>query len=206
MMKSSPRQAFFSTFSRKALAEVRDIPNAPKIMVTGSLVRLHFLPLSLQRLTRCNAIQRTQELLATTVRSSHAELLGIGRASIPSPSLARDLTDTSPSALASSEPKPTMVYASTLQPPEPWWSKHIQLVGATVASAWWMSILQRQAQSGRRTGAAVKISHIPNLAKISGHRAVIELMFGLERTRWIVGAWWTIVAVGIAAAAKLLLI
>lgn len=41
MAQESPRQAFFSSFSRKALDAIKDIRNAPRIMLTGSLVWLH---------------------------------------------------------------------------------------------------------------------------------------------------------------------
>ncbi len=37
-MASSAREAFFSSFSRRALSAIRAVPNAPKIILTGSIV------------------------------------------------------------------------------------------------------------------------------------------------------------------------
>jgi hypothetical protein len=64
---SSKRQAFFSGFSRRASAALRDLPQAPLILLTGSL--------------------RGRTALASAIRNQHADLVGMARPSVVLPSL-----------------------------------------------------------------------------------------------------------------------
>ena len=65
------RQAFFSSFSRKALEVTRSSNSPPLIILTGSL--------------------RTRKVMASSIRNDHTQLIGIGRPSILQPSFASAL-------------------------------------------------------------------------------------------------------------------
>lgn len=70
---STSRQAFFSGFSRRASAALEDLPQAPLILLTGSL--------------------RGRAALASAIRNNHADLVGLARPSVVMPSLPRFMLD-----------------------------------------------------------------------------------------------------------------
>jgi hypothetical protein len=70
------RQAFFSSFSRKALEVARSSSSSPPLIIlTGSL--------------------RTRKVMASSIRDGHTQLIGIGRPSVLHPSFASTLQDSS---------------------------------------------------------------------------------------------------------------
>src|ERR1700730_14330451 len=97
----SRRQAFFATFSRKALEVIKDVPNPPRIMLTGGFVSIDDGPCGFPRLLLnivIGASQTSTLLMAETLRANHADIIGIGRASIADRLLPRRLFRPLPAA------------------------------------------------------------------------------------------------------------
>ncbi|KAF9517686.1 hypothetical protein BS47DRAFT_1290658 [Hydnum rufescens UP504] len=178
----SPRQIFFSSYARKALEALQDTPNAPRIMLTGSL--------------------QSQSLLATTIRSSHADLLGIGRPSIVHPSYALSLLspETPPSGLPHIPDAPT-----SLPIPIP-----VRLINAGVSTAWWNALIYRQAviannnhdtdtdMSRGRGATTTTNAHLREFERIGPLRATVELFLGPALvSRLLLWAVW--IAMGVSA-------
>ena len=143
-LSKSPRQAFFSHFSRQAMEAVQPTLDAasgacaPLILLTGGL--------------------RTPSHLETAITSRHAHLLGIGRGAITCPDL--------PDVLKRMEDGQTGdVYAPFAPDPNlargpfgsdrigDWvWTfmSQIQLIGAGASMAWYIVMIRRLAQSHER--------------------------------------------------------
>ncbi|CAE6504548.1 unnamed protein product [Rhizoctonia solani] len=122
MARANPRQAFFSTFSRKAL---ECIPGAektrPKIMLTGSI--------------------RSVDIIEECLKRKHAELIGLGRPAILYPDLARRI-------ITSREFPPI----STLPTLPRWVFNmiRVKLVGAGIDTAVWVRAMKRMACGDNR--------------------------------------------------------
>jgi len=138
----SRRQAFFATFSRKALEVVKDVPNPPRIMLTGGFT--------------------STLLMAETLRANHADIIGMGRASIADPLLPRRPFRPDPSpddptsptaAIAHRNVEPENRHPSQRKPlapdpPPPWWTPPEVLANASVNTAQWTALLHRRATVG----------------------------------------------------------
>jgi len=161
----SRRQAFFATFSRKALEVIKDVPNPPRIMLTGGFVSIYDGSYSFPRLLLSIVIGASQTstlLMAETLRANHADIIGIGRASIADPLLPRRLfrPDPSPSHPASSTAPvahrnmelenrhPSQRKLLAPDPLPPWWTPPEVLANASVSTAQWTALLHRRATVG----------------------------------------------------------
>ena len=104
----STRQAFFSSFSRKALEVARSSCSSPPLIIlTGSL--------------------RTRKVMASSIRDRHTQLVGIGRPSVLHPSFASDIQNPS---LGDGDVQPPT------EPDVP--DLHISpLIGAGLATLWY---------------------------------------------------------------------
>lgn len=122
LRKDNPRQAFFASFSRKALQCVSGTgSNGPKIMLTGSI--------------------RSAGVIHDCLSNKHADLIGIGRPAILHPDLPQKLIQ-----LGEFPPTPSVPalprWVSTLV--------QIKLVGAGLDTAVWVRAMKRMARSDRR--------------------------------------------------------
>ncbi|KAJ4474210.1 hypothetical protein C8R41DRAFT_897495 [Lentinula lateritia] len=135
----NPRQAFFAHFSSKLMKELSSVTSsdqcAPLILLTGGL--------------------RSPAHLYTALRSGHAHLLGIGRASVLCPNLPTVLkrrraaeADLS-SDVTPFKPEPDLRFWPSGR--EPWRCirKHfpkVKLIGAGVGMAWYVVMIRRLAK------------------------------------------------------------
>ena len=142
----SPRQAFFSRFSQQALKTLSSIDpptpdyNRPLILLTGGL--------------------RTPALLRSALTLKHADLLGLGRASVLAPDLPDRLRklqrDPHADEDAPFESYPDLRNPAILSyPPFSWmWAAvpKVRLIGAGVGMAWYLVSMRRFADPspGRR--------------------------------------------------------
>jgi len=102
------RQAFFSSFSRKALKVARSSSSSPPLVIlTGSL--------------------RTRKLMASSIRDEHTQLIGIARPSVLRPSFASALQDPNLSEEDVQPPQEPEVPDLRISP----------LIGSGLASLWY---------------------------------------------------------------------
>ncbi|KAF8331297.1 uncharacterized protein EI90DRAFT_3057440 [Cantharellus anzutake] len=142
---TSTRQALFSAFSRKALSSIRDIPNAPKIILTGSI--------------------RSVKIMMETITSGHADFVALARPSVPYPYLPWLIIDP-----ASYPDKTVSIDTETGLPkladePSPWWNFKIPLFGAGVSTAWWVAFMARQSASQQKRRRPLLGKEISQLEK-----------------------------------------
>ncbi|CAE6493914.1 unnamed protein product [Rhizoctonia solani] len=122
MARGNPRQAFFSTFSRKALELISGTEHhRPKIMLTGSI--------------------RSVDAIEDCLARKHAELIGIGRPAILYPDLARRI-------ITSREFPP--ISALPALPPSVSNVVRVKLVGAGLDTAVWVRAMKRIACGDNR--------------------------------------------------------
>lgn len=186
MTANSPRQAFFSRFSREAVRALASNtasgfkPPTPLILLTGGLRTYDGL---------CNALER-----------GHAQLLGIGRASVLCPELPRLLAEsialcperdsgngkTSPVFLRDALPEPNL----DLPAPMALFTKFVplpDLIGAGVGMAWYIVQMRRIARaedpdySLGGLGAVVKMWAPQQRLSGAGWVVIILLSVGLAR-------------------------
>ena len=130
MASSSPRQAFFSSFSRLVVQALPSFTNkaAPLIMLTGSL--------------------RTPSQFSNILCQGHAHLLGIGRLSVLCPDLPHQILPPSPMFGSDHKgpetspkfPLPEPAFATPLGFPK--------LLGAGVSTAWYVVGMRKLARGG----------------------------------------------------------
>lgn len=139
----SPRQAFFARFSQQALATLtasRDATSGilpPLILLTGGL--------------------RTPSHLHTALSSQHADLLGIGRASVTCPHLPDILWKTAnecDDTYTAFAPTPRLAFSFPRSGSKftRWiWSfmPKIQLIGAGAGMAWYVIMMRRLAMNAK---------------------------------------------------------
>jgi hypothetical protein len=157
----SRRQAFFATFSRKAIEVVKGMPNPPRIMLTGGFVSIDRRPMWLTvTVPNISASQSSTSLMAETLRAHHTDIIGVGRASIADPLLPRrlfhapasDATSSNATAahhkvkLENGHPSQRKLLAP--DPPAPWWTPPDILANASVGTAQWTALLHRRATLG----------------------------------------------------------
>lgn len=176
MQNSSPRQAFFESFSRIAIEAVHQDQGStgpikkppPLIMLTGGL--------------------RTRAQFSQVLKRKHAHLLGLARLATLQPNLPKllreyheGLTNKESSIHRNSS---ELLWSWEVQPaPEPhsptWWPR---LVGAGVGMAWYVVAL-------RRLALGLNLPYGENWILI-----ILEMYFGALWNRWSVGIIGIIVA------------
>ncbi|KAH7344786.1 hypothetical protein B0J17DRAFT_636836 [Rhizoctonia solani] len=148
MARENPRQAFFSTFSRKALECISGTEhNRPKIMLTGSI--------------------RSVDAIEDCLARKHAEIIGIGRPAILYPDLARRI-------ITLKEFPPIL----DLPALPPWMSNvvRVKLVGAGLDTAVWVRAMKRIAcRDNRRLEGNVLDAFLHLLSGASTIPALWEL-------------------------------
>ncbi|KAJ8081803.1 hypothetical protein PM082_007649 [Marasmius tenuissimus] len=133
--RNSSRQAFFASFSSKAVKALSGVPahSRPPILLTGGL--------------------RSPGHLQTALSSRHADLLGVGRASILSPDLPRVLqtrlkTEDKEQSFSPFQPDPTTGLDFAHVWPWSWawpYVPKIKLVGGGVQMAWYVIAIRELA-------------------------------------------------------------
>jgi len=145
---------------------MKDVPNPPRIMLTGGFVSIDDGPYGFPRLLLSiiiGASQTSTLLMAETLRANHADIIGIGRASIADPLLPRRLFRSLPAtpdhpasstaAVAHRKMEPENTHPSQRKPlapdpPPPWWTPPEVLANASVGTAQWTALLHRRATVG----------------------------------------------------------
>ncbi|KAL0579247.1 hypothetical protein V5O48_002751 [Marasmius crinis-equi] len=154
----SSRQAFFASFSSKAVQAISTIqtPTPPLILLTGGL--------------------RSPGHLQAALSSRHTHLLGVGRASILCPDLPRVLnarltTDDDDRLFSPFQPDPDTDLKFVHQRPWSWvWPlvPKLKLIGGGVQMAWYSIVMRHMAGLGEREEFRVDYS-------VGGLEAVIRM-------------------------------
>ncbi|PFH48690.1 hypothetical protein AMATHDRAFT_196089 [Amanita thiersii Skay4041] len=167
----SPRQAFFAQFSHRVLKALDTLTvdtKRPLMLLTGGL--------------------RTPSLLCSVISSGHADLLGIGRASVLRPDLPvylQELYDASDSDALDSpfEREPHLEYPTYLRHWSLKWLgsilPSIPLIGAGVTMAWY-SIMLRRIGTRKVSSTDSRKTLKPNYG-LGGFRAVVKLWFWVAK-------------------------
>ncbi|QRW05471.1 NADH:flavin oxidoreductase/NADH oxidase [Ceratobasidium sp. AG-Ba] len=121
LAKDSPRQAFFSTFSRKARECVSQVDRRPLIMLTGSI--------------------RSVDTISKCLDQKHADLIGIGRPSILYPDLPQRLMREKIFPPVPDTPALPIWIANIIQ---------VKLVGAGLDTAMWVRAMKRLTRKDKR--------------------------------------------------------
>lgn len=157
-MAKSQRQAFFSHFSHHIMEVLDSLPSGtirPRIVLTGGL--------------------RSPSNLCNVLSSRHADLLGIGRASLLRPDLPlylQELCDTS-----NIIDDPTIWDSPFEKEPElgtNWlWDRfpRIPLIGAGAQMAWYTDIMRRL---GRANASLTDVQFLPPDYKLGAFTAVVR--------------------------------
>ncbi|KAF8314970.1 FMN-linked oxidoreductase [Clavulina sp. PMI_390] len=126
-LAKNSRQAYFASFSRQALETVEDMPNAPRIVLTGGFT--------------------STDVMVDSVRQNHTQLVSIGRASIADPFIPRRFLSPSSGKVDTS----TQPEAETLAPVprSAWWSPPDFLINMGIVTMQWTALMHRRAAQGQ---------------------------------------------------------
>jgi hypothetical protein len=133
---------------------------------------------------RSYTFQTSTSLMVETLCAHHADIVGVGRASIADPLLPHRLLRSGP--ITSTTEAPCTLHRKFLapDPPAPWWTPPETLANASIALAQWTALLHRRATLG------ASILRTP-ISSAEGTEGIIDLVVPLLDASQHEGALWS---------------